>query len=100
VHVTRMRSDVARAALTADLQLQASADQSDLSNQRYPTSTTGTYTCPSYGSCNNPNNPPVSAYGGGCDVAKEPPAGNELLLGLAGAVGLIGWGFARRRRRA
>jgi len=98
VHVTRMRSDIARAALSADLGLQASADQSDLTNQRYPTATTGTYTCPSYGSCGGPNNPPVSAYGGGCDVAKEAPSGNELLLGLAGAIGMIGWGFVRRRR--
>lgn len=35
VHVTRIRSDLARVALTSDLVLQASADQSELPNMRY-----------------------------------------------------------------
>jgi hypothetical protein len=40
--ITRMRSDIAHAALTADLTLQASSDQSELSNLYQPGSATGT----------------------------------------------------------
>jgi uncharacterized protein DUF2330 len=52
VRVTRMRSDIAHAAMTADFVLQASADQSELSNIRYVTQSVNLQ-CPIYSpSCN------------------------------------------------
>ncbi|HXX67465.1 MAG TPA: DUF2330 domain-containing protein [Polyangiaceae bacterium] len=50
VRVTRMRSDIAQAAMTADLVLQASSDQSELSNIRDVTQSVNE-TCPIYNGC-------------------------------------------------
>jgi hypothetical protein len=47
VRVTRMRSDIAHAAMTTDFVLQASADQSELSNIRYVTQSVNLQ-CPIY----------------------------------------------------
>jgi hypothetical protein len=48
--VTRIRSDIAHAAMTADLVLQASADQSELSNIRTVTQSVNEH-CPIYQGC-------------------------------------------------
>jgi hypothetical protein len=50
VRVTRIRSDIAHAAMTADLVFQASADQSEVSNVRYVTKTVN-LVCPTYPAC-------------------------------------------------
>jgi Uncharacterized protein conserved in bacteria (DUF2330) len=50
VRVTRIRSDIAHAAMTADLVFQASADQSELSNVRTVTKSVN-LVCPSYSPC-------------------------------------------------
>jgi hypothetical protein len=51
VRVTRMRSDIAQAAMTKDFVLQASSDQSELSNVRTVTQSVN-LTCPIYNGCN------------------------------------------------
>jgi hypothetical protein len=51
VRVTRMRSDIAQAAMTTDFLLQASTDQSEVSNVRTITQNVN-LTCPVYDGCN------------------------------------------------
>jgi hypothetical protein len=51
VRVTRIRSDIAQTAMTADFVLQASADQSEVSNVRTITQSVN-LTCPIYNGCN------------------------------------------------
>jgi hypothetical protein len=51
VRVTRIRSDIAQTAMTADFVLQAAADQSELSNVRTVTQSVN-LTCPIYNGCN------------------------------------------------
>ena len=50
VRVTRIRSDIAQAAMTSDFVLQASADQSELSNVRNVTQSVN-LTCPLFDGC-------------------------------------------------
>ena len=97
VRVTRIRSDLSRAALAHDLTLQASADQSVLTNRRYVTATSGTPNCPSYGYCGGSGNGDVTA-GGGCALAPEGDASGTLFAIFA-AVGMALTGMARRRKR-
>jgi hypothetical protein len=54
VRVTRMRSDIAHAAMTVDFLLQASADQSELSNIRQVTQSVNAPQCPTY-TCQQPD---------------------------------------------
>ena len=51
VRVTRIRSDIAQKAMTTDFLLQASTDQSELSNVRTVTQAVN-LTCPIYNGCN------------------------------------------------
>jgi hypothetical protein len=51
VRVTRIRSDIAQSAMTTDFVLQASSDQSELSNIRNVTQSVN-LTCPIYDGCN------------------------------------------------
>jgi hypothetical protein len=51
VRVTRIRSDIAQAAMTSDFVLEASSDQSDLSNIRNISQSVN-LTCPIYNGCN------------------------------------------------
>jgi Uncharacterized protein conserved in bacteria (DUF2330) len=51
VRVTRIRSDIAQTAMTSDFVLQASSDQSELSNVRNITQSVN-LTCPIYSGCN------------------------------------------------
>src|SRR5439155_13038184 len=48
VRITRMRSDLAKSALSTDLILRASADQSILQNQVYITNSVNAPPCPTY----------------------------------------------------
>lgn len=98
-----MRSDLSQAALANDLVLQASNDQSPLSNYYLAAKSKNAPTCPPY-------NPFVCPAGGvflgggsgnssGCAVAAIEPRAVGLELGLAGLVG-VSLLRARRRRRS
>jgi hypothetical protein len=91
VRVTRIRSDIAHAAMTQDFVLQASSDQSEISNVRNVTKSAN-LTCPVYRSC--------SAVG--CAASSwSPPIGGFAAIGsVAGMLGLIAARVVRGRRRA
>jgi len=114
VRVTRMRGDIAHAAMTVDLALQASADQSELSNIR--TLTQGVNeVCPcgkvnagSPSSGTNPNQGSAagqgSTTGSGGRASSDCAAAPTSTRGGAGKVGTLGGVFvglwlARRGRR-
>jgi MYXO-CTERM domain-containing protein len=101
VRVTRIRSDLARDALSKDLVLQASADQSDLSNLRYPQASTGAPVCPSYNYCNGGdggNGNGTYVAGGGCGVSPR-GEGDGTLGAILGALAMTLYGLARRKKR-
>jgi hypothetical protein len=90
VRVTRIRSDIAHAAMTQDFLLQASSDQSELSNIRNVTKSAN-LTCPVYQSCSSI----------GCAAASpSQPHRGLAAIGVAGMLGLFVGGIIRRRRRA
>jgi hypothetical protein len=101
VRVTRIRSDLARAALAQDLVLQASADQSELTATRYPTQSVNKPPCPVYPPCPNGggnNNNGDFGASGGCAVA--PDEGGFTAVVLGGLVAMFARGrLARRRKR-
>jgi hypothetical protein len=76
VRVTRMRADLSHAALTNDLVLQASADQSQVSNQYTITQSINAPPCP---------DPPVCPCGGGF--------GGSTSGGLTSSGGIGGGGY-------
>jgi hypothetical protein len=101
VRITRMRSDVAHSALTSDMYLQASADQSEVSNLHYPQQQIGQPQCPVYNSsCNEtgtlPRDQAIAAQNGGCNATRW-SGGSRTSIAIA--VGLIGLGAIRNRRR-
>jgi hypothetical protein len=90
VRVTRIRSDIAHAAMTQDFLLQASSDQSELSNIRNVTKSAN-LTCPVYQSCSSI----------GCAAASpSQPHRGLAVLGVAGMLGLFVGRIIRARRRA
>jgi hypothetical protein len=92
VRVTRIRSDIAHAAMTQDFLLQASADQSELSNVRTVTKSAN-LNCPTYQPCSVV----------GCTAsAPSPPRGGWVagFGALAGMVGLIAARVHRARKRS
>ncbi|HEX7663777.1 MAG TPA: DUF2330 domain-containing protein [Polyangiaceae bacterium] len=92
VRITRMRSDIAHAAMTKDFIVQASSDQAQLSNVRLVTKTTGAApACPSYSSC--------GGIFGGCDASSQPAGGTGLLAGVLGALGIVAVRSARKGRK-
>jgi hypothetical protein len=105
--VTRIRSDIAHSALTVDLTLQASSDQSELSNVHNVTSQIGEPECPVYdGNCNVTGEAPRSEVtasgspggGGGCSTSRAPSTlGSEGAL--AAFLGFVGFGLVQSRRR-
>jgi hypothetical protein len=108
--VTRLRSDIAHTALTTDLQLQASPDQSEISNIREPGQQIGQPICPVFNtSCEQVGTLPQSEAtalsatgpqggGGGCSTVKErSPLTSPTALGAF--LGLVGLVAARARRR-
>ena len=106
VRVTRIRSDIAQTAMTADFVLQAAADQSELSNVRNVTQSVN-LTCPIYNGCNvigtgTLAQAQASVNGGGCATSAQRSAGPGVAFGaLAGVLGLfIGRALRVRRRRS
>jgi MYXO-CTERM domain-containing protein len=106
VRFTRMRSDIAHTALTADLTLEASSDQSELSNVHNTTSQIGEPECPVYNdSCEVTGQAPRSQViadgnpgGGGCATAATSSSSGSSAA-LAAFFGLIGFGAFRARRK-
>jgi uncharacterized protein DUF2330 len=91
VRVTRIRSDIAHTAMTQDFLLQASADQSELSNIRNVTKSAN-LVCPA---------PQACSFIGCAASSPSPPRGGLAALGaLAGMLGLIAARVVRARRRA
>lgn len=90
VRVTRIRSDIAHAAMTQDFLLQASADQSELSNVRTVTKSAN-LKCPTYQPC---------SVVGCAAAAPSPPRGGWVagLGALAAMVGLIAARVLRGRK--
>ena len=109
VRVTRIRSDISHAAMTADLILKASVDQSNLSNVRNVTNSVN-LTCPIYNGCNQVGTgtpaqaaASVQGSGGGCATAPEATSRGGIAWAFAAIFGLgaVGAGrtlVARRRR--
>jgi hypothetical protein len=112
VRVTRLRSDVAHAALADDLVLQASQDQSELEARRQVTREQGQPNCPIYDSqtCDVIGTAPrdqaqarSGGSGGGfwsCAVTPEHGVANGAAF--ASMLGFVAFGAARvtRRRRS
>jgi hypothetical protein len=108
--VTRMRSDLSRAALAVDLQVIASGDQSILENERVPKNEKGQPLCPIYDGCSQVGQVPrdqaiadaASRNGDGsetfaCKAAKATRAASPW--GAFGAVAaMIGIAAVRSRR--
>jgi hypothetical protein len=114
VRVTRMRSDISHAAMTTDFLVQASADQSELSNVRQVTNSINLQ-CPIYDNCQvsgtgtpaqaaasvAPGGPgePASAHGG-CETSARTSRGSALGFGSFGLLGLVAAARLSRRRRS
>jgi hypothetical protein len=106
VRVTRIRSDIAHAAMTADLVLQASSDQSELSNVRLVKQSVNE-TCSIYDGCSvvgtgTPAQAAAKSKSGGC--AATPGLIASWSSGSGVFAGLLGLVLARavqsRRRRS
>ncbi len=109
VRVTRMRSDISHAAMTTDFILQASADQSELSNVRTVTQSIN-LTCPIYNNCSvvgygSPEQAAASNAGTRSCAASARTmtlSARDPMMELgafAGVVGLVGVRVVRSRRR-
>jgi hypothetical protein len=88
VRVTRIRSDIAHSAMTADLVFQASADQSELSNVRTVTKSVN-LVCPTYPPCPNFSG---ANYGGSTGSNVTPGSGassgtGRVVVGASGGSG-------------
>jgi hypothetical protein len=105
VRVTRVRSDIAHAAMTADLVFQASAEQTELPNVRTATRSVNV-TCPIYNGCTQVGVGTLAqaqasvSNQGGCTASWPPNRGAGATLGaLAGALALLGARVGRANRR-
>ena len=107
--ISRVRSDLNHAALSADLVLQASKDQSVMSNVRNPKLESGQPNCPVFDGCSVVGNAPRdeavtqtqtnnarNAESFSCKTAARPLSGP---LGLLAAGGFLGLAVLRVRRR-
>jgi Uncharacterized protein conserved in bacteria (DUF2330) len=107
VQVTRIRSDISHAAMTTDFVLQASADQSELSNIRQVTQSINLQ-CPIYLNCavvgyGSPAQAAAAGTGGGGGCVASAKSNREPVLSfgaIAGMVGLVVARVVRGRRRA
>jgi hypothetical protein len=102
--LTRLRADLAHAALANDLQLQAASDQSTLSNLHVAQQSANGPVCPVYQGCTVVGQEiysPNSGGGGsfGCSVSSAAVRGLGETTALAGLAGVIVIGVARGRRR-
>ena len=110
--ITRMRADLAHAALNADLVITASADQKVLSNVRQLTNEINEPLCPVYNGCDNAGTAPRSeaiarADGSGkesfaCATTSRATStsGTSSWLGLGGGFLALALVKAARRRKA
>jgi hypothetical protein len=87
VRVSRMRGDIAHAAMTKDLVLQASADQTELSNVRTVTNSVNLH-CPQGPSC----------FLGCAASPTSPLSRGSLAASIAAGFGLLGVAAARARQ--
>jgi hypothetical protein len=115
VRVTRMRGDLSRMALTADLALTASPDDSVLSNIYQVTKSVNAPACPDVSSCAPCDSSTSSGsgassgtsgstsgsggHGSGCATAGSDVRSGALDVGLAAFVGTAIVGMGARRRR-
>jgi hypothetical protein len=107
VRVTRIRADIAHAAMTADLVFQASGDQAEVSNVRTVTQSVNLQ-CPIYNGCSVVGTgslaqaaASVSKSSSGCVASPQSSGGAAVGLGaLAGMLGLALVRRVRNRRRA
>ncbi len=95
VRVTRMRSDISHTAMTSDFVLQASADQTQLSNDRTVTAQTNTPVCPTYPPCSSDS----SSASTGCDTSPRPGSRAGFIVTFLGLLGLVFTRVIRLRRR-
>jgi hypothetical protein len=111
VRITRMRSDIAHAAMTQDFVLTASKDQSELTNVRTLTQSVNEQ-CTVYQGCNavgqgTPAEAEAAQNGGGkesftCAATARGVSTNHLggiALASAGGLGLVAMRLIRRRRQ-
>jgi hypothetical protein len=106
VRVTRMRSDIAHTAMTTDFVLQASADQSEMSNVRNVTQSINEQ-CPIYQGCQivgtgSPEEAAAAANSKGHEsfgCATGPSRSYDVSLALAAGLGLVVVRVVRRRRQ-
>ena len=108
--ITRLRSDIAHTALGVDLQLQASSDQSEVSNIYNPSQQVGEPLCPIYDqSCEQVGTAPQSQAqamaaaqskltSGGCSAASDRTHVSSGTA-LGAFLGLFGFVAIRSRRR-
>lgn len=101
--LTRLRTDLAHAALANDLQLQASSDQSTLSNVYTATQSINGPNCPVYDGCEVVGTAPLTPTDGkpsiaSCSATRSSPLGWGETTGLASLVGLLGLACIRNRR--
>ena len=106
VRVTRIRSDISHAAMTTDFILQASADQSELTNIRNVTQSVNLQ-CPIYINCNvvgygTPAQAAAGTGNGGFSCAASTANMDPLttFAAVAGAMGLVMVRIVRSRRRS
>jgi hypothetical protein len=103
VRVTRIRSDISHAAMTTDFLLQASTDQSELSNDRTVTQSTNAPVCQTYPACpssSSTSNPDSSSgSSSGCAILPRPRDSTGAFLTFLGLFGLIFTRVIRFRRR-
>ena len=107
VRITRMRSDVAKSALSVDMYLQAAANQAELSNELLPTQEIGEPYCPIYnGNCQQTGTAPrsqavaSSGNGNGCSTATPRNEVGSTLCFLVAFGGVAAVRARRRRRRS
>jgi hypothetical protein len=103
--ITRLRGDIAHSALSADLYIQASTDQSELSSTYNVTQEIGQPLCPVYDSqCNQtgeaPRDQAQALSSGGCATIKTSSLGSRAALGIVAAFAGLGLWRTRRRRGA
>jgi hypothetical protein len=100
--ITRMRSDVVHSALSNDMYLSASADQSEMTNEHTPKGQLGEPQCAVYNSsCQQtgtvPRNQAIAiANGSGCNTTR---LSTDWRTTLALLMAVVSFGFIRVRRR-
>ena len=110
--LTRLRADLTHASLASDLVLQASADQSVLSNVRHPLGTSGLPQCPVYQGCDvvgygprpndsapNPNGDDMKTKESFSCATATQSMGVGAPIAFAGILALFGFGAMRQKRR-